>query len=112
MSICTGLKQQAGDGMGEKKERGRFTLRFNEGDPIHETAIGLLELQSPRTKAQYVANAVVYYNDQTERGYEPRAKPRRALFYKVFRGFHHVIIHINMVLFFIIYNFVNDTFKG
>ena len=53
MSICTGLKQQAGDGMGEKKERGRFTLRFNEGDPIHETAIGLLELQSPRTKAQY-----------------------------------------------------------
>ncbi len=50
--------------------------------------------------------------DQTERGYEPRAKPRRALFYKVFRGFHHVIIHINMVLFFIIYNFVNDTFKG
>ena len=64
MSICTGLKQQAGDGMGEKKERGRFTLRFNEGDPIHETAIGLLELQSPRTKAQYVANAVVYYNEQ------------------------------------------------
>ena len=59
MSICTGLKQQAGDGMGEKKERGRFTLRFNEGDPIHETAIGLLELQRPRTKAQYVANAVV-----------------------------------------------------
>lgn len=54
MSICTGLKQQAGDGMGEKKERGRFTLRFNEGDPIHETAIGLLELQSPRTKAQYL----------------------------------------------------------
>lgn len=50
--------------------------------------------------------------DQTERGYEPRVKPRRALFYKVFRGFHHVIIHINMVLFFIIYNFVNDTFKG
>ena len=43
MSICTGLKQQAGDGMGEKKERGRFTLRFNEGDPIHEAAIGLLE---------------------------------------------------------------------
>ena len=50
MSICTGLKPQAGDGMGEKKERGRFTLRFNEGDPIHEAAIGLLELQSPRTK--------------------------------------------------------------
>ena len=48
MSICTGLKPQAGDGMGEKKERGRFTLRFNEGDPIHEAAIGLLELQSQK----------------------------------------------------------------
>lgn len=70
MSICTGLKQQAGDGMGEKKERGRFTLRFNEGDPIHEAAIGLLELQSPRTKAQYVANAVVYYNERF--GQEPQ----------------------------------------
>ena len=53
-----------------KKERGRFTLRFNEGDPIHETAIGLLELQSPRTKAQYVANAVVYYNEHF--GQEPQ----------------------------------------
>lgn len=70
MSICTGLKPQAGDSMGEKKERGRFTLRFNEGDPIHETAIGLLELQSPRTKAQYVANAVVYYNERF--GQEPQ----------------------------------------
>ncbi len=68
MSICTGLKPQAGDGMGEKKERGRFTLRFNEGDPIHEAAIGLLELQSPRTKAQYVANAVVYYNEHFGQG--------------------------------------------
>ena len=47
-----------------------FTLRFNEGDPIHETAIGLLELQSPRTKAQYVANAVVYYNEHF--GQEPQ----------------------------------------
>lgn len=70
MSICTGLKPQAGDGMGEKKERGRFTLRFNEGDHIHEAAIGLLELQSPRTKAQYVANAVVYYNEHF--GQEPQ----------------------------------------
>ena len=52
MSICTGLKPQAGDGMGEKKERGRFTLRFNEGDPIHEAAIGLLELQSLNMMAQ------------------------------------------------------------
>lgn len=70
MSICIGLKPQAGDDMGEKKERGRFTLRFNEGDPIHEAAIGLLELQSPRTKAQYVANAVIYYSEHF--GKEPQ----------------------------------------
>ena len=57
--------------MGEKKERGRFTLRFNEGDPIHEAAIGLLELQSPRTKAQYVANAVVYYNEHFRQEPQP-----------------------------------------
>ena len=31
---------------------------------------GLLELQSPRTKAQYVANAVVYYNEHF--GQEPQ----------------------------------------
>ena len=61
--------------MGEKKERGRFTLRFNEGDPIHETAIGLLELQSPRTKAQYVANAVVYYNEHFAQEPQPRKAP-------------------------------------
>lgn len=61
--------------MGEKKERGRFTLRFNEGDPIHETAIGLLELQSPRTKAQYVANAVVYYNEHFAQEPQPLKAP-------------------------------------
>lgn len=48
--------------MAAKKERGRFSLRFNEGDPIHKAAIELLELQPPHNKAQYVANAVVYYN--------------------------------------------------
>ena len=54
-----------------KRQRGRFTLRFNEGDPIHEAAIGLLELQSPRTKAQYVANAVVYYNEHFRQEPQP-----------------------------------------
>ena len=44
----------------------------NLHDPmrIKGAAIGLLELQSPRTKAQYVANAVVYYNEHF--GQEPQ----------------------------------------
>ena len=61
--------------MAEKKERGRFTLRFNCGDPIHEIAIDLLELQSPRTKAQYVANAVIYYNEHFSQEPQPLNAP-------------------------------------
>lgn len=50
-------------GMAEKKERGRFSIRFNAVDPIHRAAVELLELQPPHCKAQYIANAVVYYNE-------------------------------------------------
>ena len=48
--------------MGVKKDRSRFSLRFNEGDPVQKAAIDLLEFQPPHSKAQYVANAVIYYN--------------------------------------------------
>lgn len=48
--------------MAAKKERGRFSLRFNIGDPAQRTAIELLELQPPHSKSQYIANALVYYN--------------------------------------------------
>ena len=50
-------------------------MRFNEGDPIHEAAIDLLELQSPRTKAQYVANAVVYYSEHFSKEPQPLNAP-------------------------------------
>ena len=39
-----------------KKERGRFSLRFNIGDPVQRTAVELLELQPPHSKSQYIAN--------------------------------------------------------
>ncbi len=29
--------------MGDKKNRGRFTIKFNENDPAHEKVIGILE---------------------------------------------------------------------
>ena len=48
--------------MTAKKERGLFSLRFNIGDPVQRAAVELLELQPPHSKAQYIANALVYYN--------------------------------------------------
>ena len=48
--------------MAPKKERGRFSLRFNIGDPVQRTAVELLEIQPPHSKAQYIANALIYYN--------------------------------------------------
>ena len=45
-----------------KKERGRFSLRFNIGDPVQRAAVELLELQPPHSKSQYIANAITYYN--------------------------------------------------
>lgn len=50
--------------MAAKKERGRFTIKFNENDPAHEAAIRLLERQPPRTKAQFVANALLHYMNE------------------------------------------------
>ena len=49
-------------GMAAKKERGRFSLRFNIGDPVQRAAVELLELQPPHSKSQYIANAITYYN--------------------------------------------------
>ena len=48
--------------MAAKKERGRFSLRFNISDPVLLAAVELLELQPAHSKAQYVANALIYYN--------------------------------------------------
>lgn len=48
--------------MAAKKERGRFSLRFNIGDPVQRAAVELLELQPPHSKSQYIANAITYYN--------------------------------------------------
>ena len=62
LNTCTGLKQWAGDNHDGQKRKGRFSLRFNIGDPVQRAAVELLELQPPHSKAQYIANALVYYN--------------------------------------------------
>ena len=41
--------------MAAKKERGRFSLRFNISDPIHLATVELLEKQPDHGKAQYIA---------------------------------------------------------
>ena len=48
--------------MATKKERGRFSLRFNISDPIHLATVELLEKQPDHGKAQYIANAVAFYD--------------------------------------------------
>ncbi len=47
--------------MGAKKDRGRFSIKFNENDPAHRAVIDILEQQGPRQKAQFIANAVLHY---------------------------------------------------
>lgn len=47
--------------MKEKKDRERFSIKFNENDPAHDEVIRLLEKQGPHSKAQFIVNAVLHY---------------------------------------------------
>lgn len=46
--------------MAGKKEPGKFTIKFNILDPAHRQVIDTLEPMG-RTKAQFLANAVLHY---------------------------------------------------
>lgn len=46
--------------MADKKSPGRFTLKFNIEDPKQLAAISILNRQG-RTKAQFIADAVLHY---------------------------------------------------
>jgi len=52
--------------MSVKKERGRFSIKFNEKDPLHEIVIRILEEQGPHSKAQFIANALLHYMHCTQ----------------------------------------------
>ena len=52
--------------MGEKKNRERFSIKFNENDPAHDAVIRLLEKQGPHSKAQFLVNAVLHYVNYPE----------------------------------------------
>lgn len=44
----------------DKKDPGKFTVRFNPADPQQRTVIGLLNQQG-RYKAQFLTNAILHY---------------------------------------------------
>ena len=46
--------------MADKKDPGKFTVRFNIHDPQHQTVVALLNQQG-RNKAQFLASAVLHY---------------------------------------------------
>ena len=48
-----------------KKDRGRFTVRFDMENPDHVRAVEYLERQRDRGKAQYLADAILRY-EKTE----------------------------------------------
>lgn len=52
--------------MKEKKDRERFSIKFNENDPAHDAVICLLEKQGPHSKAQFIVNAVLHYINCSE----------------------------------------------
>lgn len=66
MSSFTGWKPEAGEPMKEKKDRERFSIKFNENDPTHDTVIRLLEKQGPHSKAQFIVNAILHYVNCSE----------------------------------------------
>lgn len=66
MNFFTGWKRQAGEPMKEKKDRERFSIKFNENDPAHDAVIRLLEKQGPHSKAQFIVNAVLHYINCSE----------------------------------------------
>lgn len=61
MNFFTKQKLQAGEPMSVKKDRERFSIKFNENDPSHDAVIRLLEQQGPHRKAQFIVNAVLHY---------------------------------------------------
>ena len=60
--------------MAGKKEPGKFTIKFNILDPAHRQVIDTLEPMG-RTKAQFLANAVLHYLHCSQTPDIPRPAP-------------------------------------
>lgn len=55
--------------MNSKKDRGRFTIRFDMTNADHVRAVEYIEQQRERGKAQYLANAVLCYEKAETNGF-------------------------------------------
>ena len=53
-----------------KKDRGRFTVRFDMENPDHVRAVEYLERQRDRGKAQYLADAILCYEKAGTRSFQ------------------------------------------
>ena len=56
-------RQKAGDDMSGKMVDTRFTIQFSRTNPAHIQAAEILNQQGQRGKAQYIANAVLHYEN-------------------------------------------------
>lgn len=53
-----------------KKDRGRFTVRFDMENPDHVRAVEYLERQRDRGKAQYLADAILCYEKADAKSFQ------------------------------------------
>lgn len=60
--------------MAGKKDPGKFTIKFNTMDPAHRKVIDFLDSLG-RTKAQFIANAVLHYLNCSETPDIPQSAP-------------------------------------
>jgi hypothetical protein len=51
--------------VGDKKDRSRFTIQFSEADPLHCQAVEYLNYQGRRSKAAYIASAILCYENRS-----------------------------------------------
>ena len=52
--------------MADKKDEARFTLQFSRTDPKHLQVIEILNRQGRRSKAPYIVNAILHYENCPE----------------------------------------------
>lgn len=50
----------------EKKNNGRFNIQFTDSDPEHLQAIEILNSLPPRSKAPYIAKALIHFENCDE----------------------------------------------
>ena len=63
MKCCLRRQGREDDDMGTKKTDTRFSIAFNQTDPEHRKAADLLNKQGYRSKADYIAHAVLHYEN-------------------------------------------------